>query len=419
MSNAFGNTGVGNALLECEGDNTPGFNALNAPTQCADGSGPAAAASPIAILDEDFVFPTNFRLNIAWDRQWEGGWRTSFEGLFTQAINAVAVEEINGNRNVTTNIDADVIGDRTVFGRPVDDFRQAYTPTRVSDDFLDVIRLTNTSEPYSYSLIGEVEKSFGRTYSLRAAYTYGRSFDLQAFGSSRAVSNYGFSPLGADVGLGNLELTPSDFDRPHRVILAATGRYFGGNTVVSAIYRGQSGAPYSYIYRSDINGDGFGDLVFDRDRTNDLVFVPESSSDLNWASPTDQQRFDALLAEEECLQEQRGQIMERNSCRRPWAGFIDVRLSQKLSTPGGDVELILDVFNFANLLNEEWGAQLTRGFNTERLLEVQGRNEQNELVFDYAGPLDFDGDSPVAELPHRVDVNQSRYRINLGLRWIF
>ncbi len=422
MSNAFGNTGLETALVTCRGSNTPAFDARNPPTQCADGSGAAASSAPIALVDDDFVWPTDFRLNLAWDKEWEGGWRTSFEGLYTQAINAVAVEELNGNAVPGVNIDAADIGNRQVFGRPVDDFRQARTPIRISNNFDDVIRLRNTSEPYSYALIGEVEKNFGRNYALSAAYTYSRSYDIQAFTSSRAVSNYGFSPIGAEVGVASLDLTPSNFDRPHRVILSATGRWNDGRTIVSAIYRGQSGAPYSYIYRSDINGDGFGDNVFDNGRTNDLVYIPVNSSDLNWRNERAQERFDLLMSQEECLQDQRGQIMERNSCRRPWAGFMDVRVSQKLPTPRGDVELILDVFNFANLLNEDWGTQLTSGFATERLLEVQGREgdlDTGRLIFDYEGPLDFDGESPVAELPHRVAVNTTRYRINLGLRWIF
>ena len=42
-----------------------------------------------------------------------------------------------------------------------------------------------------------------------------------------------------------------------------------------------------------------------------------------------------------------------------------------------------------------------------------------EIIFDYEGPLDRDSGDTVAELPHRVSVGQTRYRINLGLRWVF
>ncbi len=422
VSNAFGNTGLETVIVECEGANVPAFNPLQAPTQCTDGSGAGSAPAPIALLDEDFNFPQELKLNLAWDRSWGDGWKTTFEGIFTRAIDAVAVEELNGTAAPGVNGDQEAIGPRQVFGTAIDDGRQAYTPTLASASFRDVIRLTNQSENYSYALVTDIEKQFGSKYSLRGAYTYSRAFDLQAFNSSRAVTNYGFSPVGAEVGIENLELRPSDFDRPHRVILSATGRFFEqyGGTTISAIYRGQSGAPYTYVYRSDINGDGFGDLVFDRDRTNDIVFVPQSSSDLLWDSPEDQQRFDELLSLESCLSEARGQILERNACRRPWAGFMDLRVSQGLNLPQGKFELVLDIFNVANLINEEWGAQLTTGFATERLLEVQGRDAATgRLVFDYEGPTDEIGGATVAELPHRVAEGTSRYRINLGLRYIF
>ncbi|MDT8341524.1 MAG: TonB-dependent receptor [Longimicrobiales bacterium] len=422
VSNAFGNTGLETVLLRCFGGNTPQFDGRNAPTRCADNSGASTAAAPIALVDEDFAFPQDLKVNLAWDRDWGEGWKTTFEGVFTKVIDAVAVEELNGNAVVGHNQDVETIGPRKVFGRAVDDFRQAYTPIRASNNFLDVIELTNTSEGYSYSLIGDIEKNFGRLLTLRGAYTYSRSFDLQAFTSSRAVSNYGFSPVGADVGLDNLDLRPSDFDRPHRVILQATTHLweqFGGTTI-SAIYRGESGAPYSYIYRSDVNGDGFGDNIFDSGRTNDLVFIPQNSSDILWDSPTDQQRFDDLVSQEECLQDARGEILERNACRRPWAGFLNLRLTQGINLPRGNFELILDIFNVMNLLNEDWGAQQGNGFNTERLLEVQGRDDATgRLIMGFEGPLDFDGATPVAERPHRVDVNSTRYRINLGLRYIF
>ena len=53
--------------------------------------------------------------------------------------------------------------------------------------------------------------------------------------------------------------------------------------------------------------------------------------------------------------------MERNSCRNPWINQIDVSIAQSLGRFGGrafqNLQLRLDVINFGNLLNEDWGKQ--------------------------------------------------------------
>ncbi|MEO5588243.1 MAG: hypothetical protein ABIS03_01565, partial [Gemmatimonadaceae bacterium] len=74
-----------------------------------------------------------------------------------------------------------------------------------------------------------------------------------------------------------------------------------------------------------------------------------------------------------CLNESRGKIMERNSCRVPFANNVDLSVRQNipLLSARQRVALQLDIFNFGNLLNKDWGQQQVSpysGFNNVPLL---------------------------------------------------
>ena len=58
----------------------------------------------------------------------------------------------------------------------------------------------------------------------------------------------------------------------------------------------------------------------------------------------------------EYLRENLGRIASRNGGRAPWNSRIDVRLAKGLNLwQGQAVEFTVDVFNFANLLDSDWG----------------------------------------------------------------
>ncbi len=111
-----------------------------------------------------------------------------------------------------------------------------------------------------------------------------------------------------------------------------------------------------------MNGDGI---------SNDLMYIPESTAQMKFANITsgttvlftaDQQRaaFDKFISDNN-LDEYRGKVAPRNAFLMPWNNRFDVRLSQTLfknmATKGDKVQISLDVLNFGNLLNSDWGIQ--------------------------------------------------------------
>ncbi len=424
IANGFGNTGRETVELRCFSGNTPAFNPNAPPTSCADGSGPSAARASIAVLDPDFKFPQEFKLNLAVDRELGDGWRATVEGIYTKSIDAMVVEELNGTTPLGQTAANLGVGTRTVYGTAIDSNDDPWdTQLRNGDDFFEVVRLTNDSKGYSYNLVGELEKSFGDRYHISGSYKYGRAYDVQSFTSSRAISNWGFNVIGASTALADRPVTASEWDRPHGVIATASGNFLPeyGGTNVALIYRGNSGRTYSYVYDGDVNGDGFaGELS--SSRTNDLVYIPNSSAEIAFQSADDERLFNEMVSLDPCLSEQRGQILERNSCRSPWVGALDLRLVQGIPTPQGKVELLFDVFNVLNLLKSDWGIQEGPSFSTIQLLRTRGRENDNpngRILFTYDGFRNTVDGVQSAQLPYNTFTTASRWQARLGVRWVF
>ena len=84
-------------------------------------------------------------------------------------------------------------------------------------------------------------------------------------------------------------------------------------------------------------------------------------------------RLDAFIREESCLREQRGRILARNSCRNPWFGTLNARLTKDIPTAAGhSLELTVDVYNVLNLISGQWGLSRATSDVTASLLSLVG-----------------------------------------------
>jgi len=136
-----------------------------------------------------------------------------------------------------------------------------------------------------------------------------------------------------------------------------------------------SGSPITYTVNGDLNGDGFNGndpMYIPRDATDPteirIVRLEDPSRPFNATgtatNPQNRyvlntetaQQFENFISGQECLNTHRGEIMERNTCRNPWQSLFNINIRQSLpSYQGQRVAVQLDVFNFPNLLNSEWG----------------------------------------------------------------
>ena len=363
LSNLFGNSGVnGYGNLFCPNmGNAPGMpNAGTLPAQACTANAAATPNITANTVDPNLKFPSVWRSSLGYDRLLPWNVIATFEALYTRSVanfyyqNIGLVDDPIGTDRNGRSLYGDI---PSAGGAPIPSRKPVpgSTPARTLGD---VINLSNTkTHDYAYSYTGQLQKRFSNSFEGSLAYTYGRSYDVWDLTSSIAFSNWSFgrSYSGRQDAQ---DLYPSKFDVPHRVI--AGGTYsFASKTDVSVNFVGESGIPFEYIYGSDINGDG--------SSGNDLVYVPtdahvaseilfQQNGNLTPAMQADS--LEAFISAHDCLNSQRGKIMLRNSCRTPWTKFMNASVRQSLPTlKGQNFILQLDIFNFLNLLNKDWGAQ--------------------------------------------------------------
>jgi len=104
-----------------------------------------------------------------------------------------------------------------------------------------------------------------------------------------------------------------------------------------------------------------GDINGDEATSNDLAFVFDPDDPATPAAVAASMRKvldNPRNVARGYLRENLGHIASRNGVFAPWVGRIDARFAKTIRTlRGQSMELGLDVFNVANLLNHNWGAE--------------------------------------------------------------
>ena len=414
LSNSFQNSGMGGvALLTCNTTAAPAFNNANIatpPTQCANGN-TAALGAEIDLMAPDLKYPQNMRATLAYDRRLLENWIGTAEVLYTRAVNGLfyqnlALAGIQGTNAVEGRV---IYG--TSPGNPV--FRPGGRE--------QIYEVSNQSRDYAYSLTGGVSRRFVDNYEGSIFYTYTRAYDVQSFTSSTAFSQLRF---GRATGGDLLDKSPtrSSFEQRHRIVGQATYT-LPTKTDISVIYFGESGSPYTYIASGDLNADDFtlNDPVYvpnDATDPNEMFFTPltvgSGASAVTYTPAEQAAAFEAYINGEDCLRENRGRILPRNSCTAPFTNTVNVSARQSFETLRfQNISFQLDVFNFLNLLNKRWGLQRTPG--TSPITLVSASSYTNGTILTGQPSYTF---NPTFRR-YFSDNLQSNYQIQLQARYAF
>jgi hypothetical protein len=373
LENAYVNSGNVITFLNCNTNGStataPAFT-LNPSSinTCRNGQG-TKPIGDVNFLADGLKFPQPMRATLAYDRQLPWNLVATFEGLYSKTLNQLFFV----SKNVQAPTGTDLRG-RVIYINKVSAANGADSllppPSVLANGgtarFSTAIDLQNQNKDYAYNLTAQLRRRFINNWEGTVAYTYSRARDVQSFTSSTAISNWQFGRTLS----GRQEdafTTISLFDQPHKFLGVLTRSFeFVRNwgTDVTMIYTGTSGAPHDYIYGGS---SGAGDLNGDGVQGNDLFYVPKSALDPTEIqfrasganTPAAQaQALENFIQNSKCLSKQRGQILARNSCRNPFQHIVDLSLRQNLPTLRGQrLALDVDVFNFGNLLNKNWGKQ--------------------------------------------------------------
>ncbi len=419
ISNQFSNNGQLNGAYST-GSSSSSANPITNPAgvkfvadpyaqKTATDLGKTAGRGAINVVDRDLKFPQVFRTNIAIDQKLPWGLIATVEAIFSKTYNNVNF--INLNRKVDQAFLFDGV-----------DKRPRYISNRVDANFEEIVKFENTNEGYSYNLVAMLQKQFTAGFSAQASYTYGKSMDLNSGTSSVAYSNWRY--VNNVYGLNDLRLTRSNYDLGHRVtgLVSYKLDYLKGamSTQVSLYYNGQSGQPLSYIYNGDMNNDG---------TTNDMIYIPESLSEINLitiaasgsnpaVTPEEQwTKLDAFIEGDKYLSKHRGEYAERNAARSPFMNLFDFRLLQEFKIQVGNstnkLQLSFDILNVGNMLNKEWGHYTYNSNQQFTLINYKGQTSTTKPTFTYDASGQTNGNT------YLLSDFSSRWRGQIGIRYIF
>ena len=159
---------------------------------------------------------------------------------------------------------------------------------------------------------------------------------------------------------------------------------------------------FSYTYQGDINNDG--------SPLNDLLFIPNDAQldAQQWTSSAEREAFRAFIRQDDYLSDNRGAYAKRYAVLAPWVSQWDVRVAQDFRFGEQSVQFTLDVLNFGNLLNSNWGVR-----ELPTTTQPVGVRVGEDLVPVYS----FD-----ANIRNTFTANpslESRWQARVGLRYSF
>lgn len=382
-------------------------------TQASFGGVDQGPAGDVNLFSEDFRFPQIFRTSLGFEKTVGDGWNVLVDGMFTKTLNNVVYKSVNFQNEYTSTTGPES--------------RRIYTRDAVDSRYRSIYVGYNTNQGHTYNVSAGVNKQFNDNFFAGVTWSYGDAFALNEATSSQNSSQWRGQIHGAE-GRNNPVFGRSDFSAGHRIV--ANGGYtFDWNedknvsTAVNFFYNGQSGTPFSWLVggRSARN---INNELGSASRNRSLFYIPATSDDIKLVdngSLTAQEQWDLLnkfIEDDKYLSENRGKYAEKNSNRLPFESQLDVKVVQEFGLTFGEnrhaFQFTVDIFNFGNLLNKEWGTQWTTNdeFAYQQILQFQGVDSNGQMTYT------FDDTELGNDRFEPLDIS-SRWRAQLGLRYIF
>ena len=340
----------------------------------------------VTALANDYKHPQSWKSSIAVDTKIPWNMIATFEAIFNKDINTAFFRSPNyiapQNLNVAGYPDNRPIYGSTVPTRFINTINAAGTPVAGGTTAFVPVIIDNEKKGYYFSFTARVEKPFSKGFFASVAYTKSMAANLHDGGGDQPLGAYQNSPT-VNV-LNTPTLSYAQFVVPDRVIATISYRkeYIKHlATSFSLLYQGSIDNRFSYVYGADFNRDGVNgnDLIYipkDARDTNQIKFVAQTVNGVVYSPAAQGQLFEDYINQDKYLKAHRGQYAERNGAQVPWRNQVDVKILQDLFITLGKKRNIfqfsLDILNFGNLLNSNWGKVKT--INAGSILIPQNQN---------------------------------------------
>ncbi|MEN8117594.1 MAG: TonB-dependent receptor [Bacteroidota bacterium] len=344
-----------------------------------------------------FQFPQVWRNSIGADKRFDNGLIGTVDFAYTKDINGMMV------RNYGLKAPSGTLGG--VDNRPI------YNPAtdRVTPYGNNAYVFTNTDVGSSFNATFKVQKHWESGWYAMLAYNFMVSKDASSIEAEISSDAYDRNPAYGNVNKA-VESNSLYGDR-HRIIGSVNRKFTYGSsdkwaTTIGAFMEYAQGGRFSYTYSGDINGDG--------SALNDLIYIPTSSEvgQMNFADASMANAYEDFIQQDEYLDSHRGEVMEKYAILSPWRSRWDVRILQDFNfkvagEKTNTIQLSVDILNFGNMLNSNWGV-VQLPLNRQAVgITVDGNAPT--YYFDTTQKSTFIDDFSLA----------SRWQMQIGLRYIF
>lgn len=403
--------------------------------------------STVTAFSENFKNPQTWKTTLGIDKRLPGGLIGSLEAIYNRDIrvaysrnvNLVNPKELNvsgypDSRLFYPQFNTERYLNPLISGKAVAPGTRrnpnaALTSSNDASAFTSIVT-GNEYRGYYYSITARLEKQFTRGFFGQVAYTFSDAKNLYEGSGDQPVNTWNLIP--SVNGPNSPSLGTPNFIVPHRFIVSLSYRkeflkHLG--TTLSLFYEGSNQGRFSYLYGGDFNRDG---------ANNDLIYIPKDASEITFAPLTvgsgtsavtytpEQQsdRFFSYIEQDKYLRKHKGEYAERNGGLLPWRNQVDVRFLQDIfTTVGGKrntLQFSIDIFNFGNMLNSNWGiVQTTNAPNGQILVPT---NTSSLVPGGSTKPtfrLATDVVAPGASTFRNILGLSSTYYMQFGLRYIF
>ena len=384
----------------------------------------------ISVFDPNFEFPQTWKSSLAMDTKLPWNMTFTLEGIINKDIKTTYFQNVNlvapqplGVPGYPDNRAMYPVNNQQKFINPL---TNAGLPSPSGTGAFNAIYVTNSNRGIYASLTAKIDKAFRSGFGASLAYIKTFANNLFDGGGDQPLSAWQSTPTFNSPNVASLSY--AGYTVPDRLVASVTLRkeYFKHfATTISIMYGGSIDYRFTYVYGADFNRDGF--------NGNDLMYIPKDPSEItfsaftfpngvNYTAAEQSAIFFKYLAQDKYLRAHKGQYAERNGAQAPWRNQVDMKILQDLFMNVGKtkntIQLSLDIFNFGNLLNPNWGKIKT--VNATSLLVP---TNQNSLVpggnVKPTFRLATDRNNPVTDT-FRDNVSVfSTYYMQLGIRYIF
>ncbi len=330
----------------------------------------------VDLFSEDFKYPQFWRSSLAVDQKLPAGMILTVEGMYTDALNDISVQNVNQVASTQRLQGADT--------RPI------FSGGLIDDTYNYITLVDNTSKGYTANLSVQLQKPFSNGFLASLAYSYTRAESL--FDGTGFINSTNWRDNTSVNGRNSPILTRATFDSGSR-LSAFIAKQFKWNenvsTTISLFYNGQSGQPFSYVYTNGdaLTGEDSEDtraLIYVPASQNEIVFADQATAAAQWAA------LDAFISGDNYLNSRRGQYAERNESRSPFENLFDLKIAQDVSFKVGEkkhtFQLTFDIFNLGNFLNPNWGKSYFVGdggyFRLLRFVDFEPDTTTPRFAFD-------------------------------------